>query len=230
MATALQDYSPASRFLELIGKWEYDVPLTTQWFVTITPKNPSYFLSKLNDKNSSGIFKDNGIVLGGKELDLLLNSSVQKNITDPDASGLFFVQSIKMPKESFAISTAGIENMGGYLKGAVGGDRLSLSERTINIGFLETNVDFNDGIIRPWIITAGYEGLIALKGSSIKADIRVAQYTKAKGSEKKPRRKLFEFFDCVPYSMGESSLDYEGEKIITNSVDWVFNNYSYSIV
>lgn len=230
MATALPNYSPANRFLDLISKWEYDVPLATQWFVTITPKNPSYFLSKLNDKNASGIFKDNGIVLGGSQLNLLLNSTVHKNIEDPDASGLFFVQNIKLPKEAFSVTAAGIENMGGYLKGAVAGDRLSLTERSINIGFLETNIDFNDGVIRPWIITAGYEGLIAVKGNSIKADIRVAQYTKARGSEKKPRRKLFEFFDCVPYSMGESSLDYEGEKIIVNSVDWIFNNYSYAIV
>ena len=230
MATALPNYSPANRFLDLISKWEYDVPLTTQWFVTITPKNPTYFLSKLNDKNNSGLFKDNGVILGGNQLNLLLNSSVQKNIEDPDASGLFFVQNIKLPKEAFTISTAAVESMGGYLKGAVAGDRLTLSERSINIGFLETNLDFNDGVIRPWIITAGYEGLVSVKGSSIKADIRVAQYTKARGSDKKPRRKLFEFFDCVPYSMGESSLDYEGEKINVSSVDWVFNNYSYTIV
>lgn len=230
MATALDTYSPASRFLDLISKWEYDVPLTTQWFVTITPENESYLMSKLNGRNSSGIYKDNGIILGQKQLDKLYNSTTRGVISDPDASGLFFVQNMKLPKESFSINTASVENMGGYLKSAVGGDRIGMSEKSISLGFLETNLDFNDGIIKPWIVTASYEGLIALSNSSIKATIRVSQYTKARGFEKKPRRKLFEFFGCVPYSISDSELNYDGERIDVKTVDWVFTNYTYSIV
>lgn len=230
MATALDTYSPASRFLDLISKWEYDVPLTTQWFVTITPENESYLMSKLNGRNSSGIYKDNGIILGQKQLDKLYNSTTRGVISDPDASGLFFVQNMKLPKESFSINTASVENMGGYLKSAVGGDRIGMSEKSISLGFLETNLDFNDGIIKPWIVTASYEGLIALSNSSIKATIRVSQYTKARGFEKKPRRKLFEFFGCVPYSISDSELNYDGERIDVKTVDWVFTNYTYAIV
>jgi hypothetical protein len=230
MATALETYSPASRFLDLISKWEYDVPLTTQWFVTITPENESYLMSKLNGRDSSGIYKDNGIILGQKQLDKLYNSTTRGVISDPDASGLFFVQNMKLPKESFSINTASVENMGGYLKSAVGGDRIGMSEKSLSLGFLETNLDFNDGIIKPWIITASYEGLIALSDSSIKATIRVSQYTKAKGFERKPRRKLFEFFGCVPYSISDSELNYDGERIDVKTVEWVFTNYNYTLV
>lgn len=230
MATALENYSPANRFLDLISKWEYDVPLTTQWFVTITPENESYLMSKLNGRDSSGIYKDNGIILGQKQLDKLYNSTTRGVISDPDASGLFFVQNMKLPKESFSINTASVENMGGYLKSAVGGDRIGMSEKSLSLGFLETNLDFNDGIIKPWIITASYEGLIALSDSSIKATIRVSQYTKAKGFERKPRRKLFEFFGCVPYSISDSELNYDGERIDVKTVEWVFTNYNYTLV
>jgi hypothetical protein len=230
MATALDNYSPANRFLDLISRWEYDVPLTTQWFVTITPENESYLMSKLNGRNSSGIYKDNGIILGQKQLDKLYNSTTRGVISDPDASGLFFVQNMKLPKESFSVTTATVENMGGYLKSAVGGDRIGMSEKSLSLGFLETNLDFNDGIIKPWIITASYEGLIALSTSSIKATIRVSQYTKARGFDKKPRRKLFEFFGCVPYSISDSELNYEGERIDIKTVDWVFTNYNYTLV
>ena len=66
------------------------------------------------------------------------------------------------PPETWQPASAGSEGTGGYLKGIVGGDRLDLQSKHLNIDFLETNIDFMDGLIRPWIIAASYKGLINL--------------------------------------------------------------------
>ena len=100
--------------------------------------------------------------------------------------------------------------------------------RSITIDFLETNLDFIDGIIRPWIITASYNGLIELdKAQSIKADIEMVQYTKGVG---RPVRKIHSFLNCVPYSVQNNSLDYDAEKVIKRTVGWIYNHYTYRLL
>jgi hypothetical protein len=96
------------------------------------------------------------------------------------------------------------------------------------IDFLETNLDFVDGIIRPWIITASYNGLIELdKSQSIKADLEVVQYTKGAS---RPVRKVHSFLNCVPFSVQSNSLDYDAERVIKRTVGWIYNHYTYKLM
>jgi hypothetical protein len=222
--------SPVSMFLDLMGEWKYSFPLTTQWTLAIEPE-----ANQLG--NSQGLFNIIGqytqidvsnFLIPPYIQSLLLGETTQPNL---DGLGLYFAQSVTIPKESFSPTEAGIAGMGGYLRGAVGGDRLGIAERTFTTEFLETNLDFVDGLIRPWIIAASYKGLINMgKANSIKATITVREFTRQSGPDNmKPERKTHVFEGCVPIDVSDKTLKYDQEHVLINTVNWIFNKYTYKI-
>ena len=221
------DLSPIQYFLSLLGEWDYNVPLTTQWTVAIQPDA---------DKNLFSIIKDytqvdvSNFYIPTFIQNKLLNNKTQSKL---DGLGLYFAQSVKLPKESFSPTSAGTEGIGGYLKGIVGGDRLDMQSRHLTIEFLETNVDFMDGLIRPWIIAASYKGLINLGAqNSIKSSIYITEYTRQRSPDvRKPTRKTHRFSGCVPLDVSEKSLKYDTEpsEAPVSSVTWMFEQYTYEL-
>lgn len=217
-------------FLERLSEWDYSLPLTTQWTVAIVPE-----ASENGDPN--GLFQlireytrvdAHDFYIPSSIQNKLLNEMVQPNI---DGLGLYYAQSIKLPKESFAPAFVGIENMSGFLKGTVGGDRLDMGGRHLSIDFLETNVDFIDGLMRPWIIAASYRGLINTgKKNSIKSSIIIQEHTRQRNSDDlKPIRKVHTFEGCVPTDVSEKTLKYDSEEILIRSVNWIYTSYKYEI-
>lgn len=224
MAEEVKKNSPVANFLELLGKWDYNVPLTTQWTVTITPDAKTdifNIISEYTRIDANSFFIPN--ILQQK----LLNDKVQPKF---DGVGLYFAQSVHLPPESFTTGGAGIDGMGGYLKGQVGNDRLEMTGRSLKIDFLETNLDFTSGLIRPWIIAASYKGLINLGDSnSIKCGIEVCEYTSSNTFEDKPLRKVHKFIGCVPTSINDKQLKYDSQEISINSVNWIYERYTYDL-
>ena len=95
---------------------------------------------------------------------------------------------------------------------------------------METNLDFSSGLIRPWIIAASYKGLINLgEQKSIKCSIDIQEFTNKSVDSEKPIRKFHKFKGCVPVSVNGKTLKYDSEEIRTNSVNWVFEKYTYEI-
>lgn len=215
--------SPRDTFLGNLSKWEFDVPYATQWAVQIQTDAPlSQFITQL--QNYTKIDVDNSFSVRGDIISKLMSKSV---MGEQDNLGMHFAQSIDVPQEGFSPGRLGIEDSGGFLKGVLGGDRAGVGEKTLSMNLLETNLDFLDGVIRPWIIAAAYRGLIARSDEySIKSTVLVTQYTKGK---KRPIRKIHQFSGCVPYDVVGSSLDYDGEKIIKRAVKWVYNHYTFSL-
>ena len=216
--------SPRDYFLENLSRWEYDIPYSTQWAVRITPiAGIGSFLSNIG--STIGVDHFNYSIDPGIQ-DTLFGEQVQSSA---DGLGLQFAQTVTTPEESFAVDAGGtLDGSGGFLMGLVGGNRSSGSARSINIDFLETNLDFIDGIIRPWIITVSYNGLIELDASqSIKADLEIIQYTK--GADR-PARKMHNFYGCVPYSVQSNTLDYEQEKVMRRTVGWIYNHYTCKLI
>jgi hypothetical protein len=72
--------------------------------------------------------------------------------------GCMFAQSINIPGEDNNVQPDGIVQMNGYLQGYIGQGRQIPNK--MSISFLETNVDFVDNIIRPWVIMTGHLGMI----------------------------------------------------------------------
>jgi hypothetical protein len=216
--------APRDYFLDNLSRWEYDIPYSTQWAVRITPvAGVGGFLSNIGSTINVDHYN---FKIDTNIMNSLFGEQVQSSA---DGIGLYFAQTITTPEESFAIDTGGaLDGAGGFLQGIVGGNRSAGAARSINIDFLETNLDFVDGIIRPWIITTSYNGLIELdKSQSIKADIEVVQYTKGIG---RPVRKIHSFLNCVPFSVQSNSLDYDAERVIKRTVGWIYNHYTYKLL
>jgi hypothetical protein len=209
-----------NHFLDLLGQRNYDIPLTTQWLVRISfDENKDQLFSEFQKYTQ---VDKNKFYISNSILNNLTNSKVQP--AENDTGGLFFVQTVKLPDESFEIGSSN-ENSYGFLGGLYAETRKALNTRTLGIGFLETNLDFLDGFIRPWIITASYRGLLEGGGRpSIKRDIEVVQITK-----RREIRKIHKFEKCVPISVSAETLNYDGEKAIIRDVVWNFNKYTYQI-
>lgn len=220
----LQKNSSVLNFLNLLGKWDYNVPLTTQWVITITPDAGNNLFRLINEYIK---IDSHDFYISPRIQSKLLNEQVQPIF---DGVGLYFAQSVNLPQESFTTASVGVDGMGGYLKGMAATDRLDMGGRNLKIDFLETNLDFTAGLIRPWIITASYKGLINLgTNNSIKCSIEIKEFSNNYKEDIKPIRKYHKFYGCVPISVNERSLKYDTEEIKTNSVNWVFEKYIYEI-
>lgn len=227
MASQVTNLSPVYYFMSLLGQWDYNVPLTTQWTIAIKPEAGNRLFDTIKDYTQIDV---NNFYIPTFIQKKLLNEKTQSNL---DGLGLYFAQSVKMPKESFNTSSAGSDFTGGYLKGIVGGDRMDMQARHLSIDFLETNIDFTDGLIRPWIIAASYKGLINLgTEDSIKSNIYIIEYTRDRViGVHKPTRKVHKFSGCVPYDVSDKSLKYDTEpsEAPTNNVSWMFEKYTYEL-
>lgn len=212
-------------FLDLLAKWDYNVPLTTQWAISIVPEAGNNLFSIIDEYTR---IDSNNFYIPVELQAKLLNEKVQPKF---DGVGLYFAQSVSIPAESFNVTSTGSSNMGGYLKGLVGGDRLDTESKGLKIDFLETNLDFSSGLIRPWIIAASYKGLINLGAqNSIKSTIEITEYTSTNNREDKPVRKIHKVTGCVPISVSEKTLKYDAEEIRINTVNWSIEKYTYQLV
>jgi len=216
--------SLVNHFLDLLGTdWNYNFPLKTQWIVSIEPEDGSNLYSTIKDYTDIDV---HGFYIDPTIQAMLLSEKSQPNI---DGLALYFAQSVKMPKESLTISSAGSDGMGGYLKGTIAGDRLDMIGRHLSIDFLDTNLDFVQTLIRPWIITASYKGLINTRSESIKATITVNEYTRQSSNSDKPMRISHIFTGCVPIDISEKVLKYDTEEVSSSSVGWTYNQYTYKV-
>jgi hypothetical protein len=213
--------------MSLLGQWDYNVPLNTQWSVIIKPDAGNKLFDIIKDYTQIDV---NNFYIPTFIQTKLLNEKTQPSL---DGLGLYFAQSVRLPKESFSPISTGSEGTGGYLRGIVGGDRLDLQAKHLTIDFLETNIDFMDGLIRPWIIAASYKGLINLgTTNSIKSSIYIVEYTRDRVVDShRPTRKVHKFSGCVPIDVSEKTLKYDGEptEAPVNNVNWMFEQYTYEL-
>ena len=100
-----------------------------------------------------------------------------------------------------------------------------------SLGEWRSNIDFADGLIRPWIIAASYKGLINTgRKNSIKCSIVIQEFTRQKDADNvKPIRKIHTFEGCVPTDVSERILKYDSEEILIKSVGWIYTSYKYQI-
>jgi hypothetical protein len=221
--------NPTEHFLSNISKWNYNIPQKTQWVVQIKPENESNFFETIGSNLYNGL-DDNQFIISENLKTIqeqLLGNKTQPNI---DGLGLFFAQDITIPKEGFAVNNVGIDGMNGYLKGNVGSDRFAFDQKQLKISFLETNLDFVSGLIRPWIIAASYIGLINLgTANSIKANITLVEYTNSSSTELKPIRREHLFTGCVPCDINEMELKQSGQDVSIIPVSWTFIKHTYRI-
>jgi hypothetical protein len=218
--------SPYSYYLDLLGSWPTGIALASQWFI--------YF-----DFNSIGaLTNDFQQILRTQESQAsweydqnvtkyLLDGSLQWQTSN--LTGCVFVRQVNLPSETINASNDGL-NYGGFLPPATASNR----EKYQNLGvtFLETNASFLDLIIRPWILSVGYYGLVARSPESRKkvkcnfAD--VVLLSKTGSYSPMGIRKIYRFYNIAPVSIQGETYAYTEEGLRYSDVKFVYDRYAIS--
>lgn len=187
-------------FHNMLCSWAYSVPLKFHWVVTIQAKNKSYLLKEIAGINAK---------YENKGWDMF--RSAQDTMKSPlhDVVGCIFAQGVNIPGETVNLDYAGITegSKRGFINSPIANGRSDFEP--LEIGFLETNRSFVDGVMRPWSIIVAHRGLIATESNkSIKADIIIHQLARD-GTDRNSRiRKTFVYENCAPIFISPETLDY----------------------
>lgn len=205
-------------FSNLLCNWAYNIPNKFSWVMIITAHNRNYLLNKI--KNIVPSYEPPGWNIAS------MADATWTNETQ-DVIGCIFAQGVSLPGEELNVEYSGIfeGSNRGFINAPIINGRNNFE--FLRTGFLETNKSFVDGVLRPWGILVGHEGLLAKpRETSIKSDIFV--YQLAKNGECNPNviRKAFIFKDCVPIKVASEELTYSNESDYPKlQVDFVYNSY-----
>jgi len=205
-----------SYFHSLLCDWALNVPLNFQWVAVITAKDKEYLFNQIKQTVSSIEPKGWNI---GSSVDATWTSATQ------DVIGCIFAQGVDLPGETINTKYVGIEESSnrGFIKSPIIEGRTDFT--TLNMGFLETNRSFVDGVLRPWSILVAHKGLIASQ-QSIKANIDV--YELAKNGDCNPTviRKMWHFEDCAPIFIDQEQKKYDSNgSYALRHANFVYNSY-----
>jgi hypothetical protein len=224
MLNFFSERSPYSYYLDLLGSWPTGISLASQWLI--------YFdFSSVNSlmNNFQTILTDReygaGWSYSTNVTKYLLDGSLQY-ATD-NMMGCVFSRQVQLPGESVSGGNEGLE-YGGFTAPATAGNREKY--QNLSVTMLETNASFLDLIIRPWIISVGYNGLVARNKNSEKyvkcnfAD--VVMFAKTGSYRKMGVRKIYRFFNLAPISMAGETYSYTEEGLKYTDVKFVYDRYS----
>jgi hypothetical protein len=216
--------SPYSYYLELLGSWPTGISLASQWLI--------YFdFSSVNSLmgNLEGTLRDREY---GSTWSL--DKSVTKYLLDGrlqyatnNMTGCVFSRQVQLPSETISGGNEGLD-YGGFMAPATVGNREKY--QSLSVTMMETNASFLDLIIRPWVISVGYNGLIARSKNSEKyvkcnfAD--VVMFAKTGSYRKMGIRKIYRFFNLAPISLPGETYSYAEEGMKYGDVKFVYDRYS----
>lgn len=222
--------SPRQHFLDFLEHWETSIPLQSLWMV--------FFDIPLVVQEAS--------LKGWGEHHINMPWGVNKirgKLTDGTGSmytgyGCALAQTVGIPVEQMTIDTTGPVNRG-FLKAPIIQQRQAFA--ALNIEFLETNLSFNDFVLRPWIIIASHQGLVARQNPKerITTDIFVVNLaragTKMEWNENSQDynntrgfqpRKIWLFKDCIPVNVGQERYSYTtSTQVDRRDTEWNFRKY-----
>jgi len=225
---SLQSKSPYSYYLDLLGSWPTGIAMSSQWFM--------YF--NFDTLKRNGLFRTFEISLNELELanDWQLNPDVTSMLVDgriqhsfENLIGCVFARQVGLPSDSIGVAHEGL-SYGGYQAPAVATSRAPYSNFTSVL--LETNASFLDLVIRPWLISVGYYGLVSRPKSSfkyVKADYAdVVMLAKAGPYTKMKIRKIYRFYNVAPVSIEGEAYSYAEEGLKFSNVSFSYDSYCIS--
>lgn len=220
--------SPYSYYLDLLGSWSTNVALASQWFV--------YF--NFDTLKRNGLFNSFEVSLNDfeGENDWQLNADVTRMLVDgrlqhsfENLIGCVFAKEVKLPQESVNASHEGL-SYGGYMAPATASTRKQ--HDSFSLTLLETNASFLDLVIRPWLITVGYNGLVARPKTSfkyVKADYAdVVMLAKGGAYSNMVIRKIHRFYNVAPIAMDGESYSYAPDGLKFSNASFVYDRYCVS--
>jgi hypothetical protein len=144
--------------------------------------------------------------------------------------GCLFAQAVQIPGENNVANPEGIQ-FGGYIRGYVGGGRDPLEP--LKITFLETNISFVDNVIRPWVITTSYLGMIARSGAdkNYRCNISVYKLGVVTPQDFPFILQKYTFYGACPVNVSGEEYNYtQVSSPINREVTFVYHYYSLDSV
>jgi hypothetical protein len=192
--------SPVHQFLNSTSNHKaFKLPLPFLWKVEISNVDTGAIntaISKVNDKWRA-------------------EGSFDKYIKD---GNILVAQEVSIPNESYTVSPIGVDNRGGFLPGYGVNERTDFLSRGLTINFLETGIDIEHTLIRPWTIAIGVDGL--LNQALRQAIITVRQYDQTGDI-----RKGYKFTDVFPTNVEGATYNYEDDQYKVKTATFACHNY-----
>ncbi len=214
-------------FFDLLGQQNTSIPIQSQW-VLVFDHFPTTVISDVKKLEQYAGAQGN--------ISWDIQDAFSKLVASPlqQTLGCIFAQGIQLPPDGFDNLRVG-EYYGGYVKGLISTNRKEFG--TFGVSFLETNLSFAEGVLRPWSIVVAHKSLIArgtalpnsttpAQSTDLKTTITVYQLGKAGYGVPPVIRKQFSFYNCVPSSIDSEEYSYEGEKVIQRQVEFLFSYYT----
>ena len=165
-----------------------------------------------------------GIGGQGAVNDAVLNPKKWTGMSDQAEKHIYlFASGISFIADGLNSSRVGSEHVGA-MKGLISDSRLELNAG--NITFLESNISFVDGLIRPWMALVGHR---SLKDQTLRCDIILYCLEKWSLHEPLHVRKSMRFKNAVPINVDAVEHNYTGDKIIERSVQFAFDRYEMNV-
>jgi hypothetical protein len=217
--------SPRDYFLVQMESWFTAIPMSTQWVIVID--NYPY---ALRTNIIQGLERTDG---GKRGFDISAAATILNSYPLQKVIGCLFANSISIPAEQFNVDSVAVPNNRGFLPGIIASNRQT-EPPSMTIEFRDTNTSFVDNVIRPWTILASHYGMTARPGDikgkkdkkNIKCNMTLLQYGRTLNSISMIPRKVFHFYNCVPYNIGEESLNYTDETVQNLTTRWTYSNYT----
>jgi len=212
-------------FLFQMESWFTSIPNSSQWIIVI-----DNYPAALRTSVIQGLERTDGAKKGydiNSAVTILNSYPLQRVI------GCLFAHQITVPTEQYDVTSVSVNNNRGFLPGILGSGR-STEPPNLVIDFRETNTSFIDFVIRPWVILASHYGMTArpddVRGrrgfKNMKVNMTLLEYTRTYHSISMIPRKVFNFYNCVPFQVSEQNLDYTDDKLTTYSTRWTYSNYT----
>lgn len=226
--------SPRDTYLSLFEKWEYNLALNSQWILIIhdLPRIRN-IVSKVSTLESWIPNTDWNINTATYE------ALTKEQVQSTDAMGCFFVDNVVIPGEGYNQEEATINNSGGFINVGVSGKRSTFSGKRIATSFRETNFDFVETVLRPWIIACSHIGYFAFESTQNNVKIprmQLIHFSRFKHTPTapysdetfRPIRKIYNFYNVAPVEVDSKTYTYAEDQGTppTRQVGWIFDSYS----
>jgi len=219
--------SPRDTYLSLFDEWEYNLSLNSQWILLIH-SFPTPIIQKVRDYES---------LVSGRDWNFSTNyeKAINSKVQFSEEIGCFFIDNVTLPGDGFSQEEASVP-FGGFNVPGMAGKRTPFAGQRIGTRFKETNVDFVETVLRPWMISCSYKGFFAYENENERVKcphmqiIHFSRYRHARSAPYntqafRPIRKIYNFYNVAPVEIGDHNYTYDEDSAVKlNSVGWVFDN------
>lgn len=212
-----------SHYLSQYDKWAYNLALKSQWLFSIDSIPGVDLLQQITSYESRWIIDQ-----GAQEA--LRSQDIQNGDI-----GCFFIDKVTVIGDGSSERRPAIGGEGGFIAAPTVSRRKDFNRLVTS--FKETNSDFIEAVIRPWIILGGFYGSFAYKpdGSTnnfpyLKTNITLISFARYNTSTP-IQRKIYRFYNAMPIEVDATTYTYNEDSGTpeTREIGWIFDRYSVEI-